>query len=237
MDATTLLTQTVEYGGSTTATFTTNSLSVPNDCLLVVGIYVETWGGGTDPSSIITCAKTGGGATFTRRAKAGNANSWSIGCAVFTAEVSTGGIWTLDISLGGDGAYVYGVVARAYTDYETTSPTGGFAEDGDGGDNGPFSTLTLSSPPLDNSEIFSIVATDGTDGVGPLEGSGWTRIARWATGGYGWAAAVKVDHNTTNVPWDDVADLGTNCIKSSGVAVEIVALLGNDLHKFFMFMR
>lgn len=216
--------------------FTTNPFTVGDNCLLVAKVYVMEVYGNTNPSGDLTLAKTGGGGpTFTRQQNAGNANSWSIGCAIFTAEVTTGGTWQLDFDCGGRNIYVYGVQVTEYASYKTSGFIGGVAADGNGPADGAFN-LTLSQTPLSTSYIESICGGDGPNaGTGILAGSGWTNLfSNVVIDGYEYAVETKTNHTSTTIPWDDVANGGTSCFKSIAVAIEILAETGAQNSLFYV---
>lgn len=213
-----------------TGAFTTGSIVVPANSLIVVKVYTMLNGGGVNPSTSITVAKTGGGGpTFTSRVNTGDTASFSIGVAILTAEDATGGTYTLDIDCGANNIYRYGYNVTAYTGYNTGGFVGATASDNSGGSDGAFATLTLSGTPASSSYIETIVGTDGPAAgtLGPLKGSAWTSLYRFcATGDCAFGTAYKTGHTTTDVPWDDVDDGGSNCFKSVGVALEILAAAG-----------
>jgi len=135
-------------GVYTAAAFTPSANSV-----LVVIAAVVVNAGITDPSGDMTL--TGGGLTWTPRLNVGHAASWACGVRVWTAPVGASPPSTaLAFDCGPYNVWVYEAVAFDLTGYDTGSPTGATASNGNAGTDGPLS-LTLSGAPASTSEVLA----------------------------------------------------------------------------------
>ena len=154
-----------------TGGFTTSSFTPPDSSLLVVAATAMEDGGTTDPSGDMTIS--GGSLTWTSRAVIGKAPTFSQGLRIWSAPVTTGASMTVTLDCGSRSIWRYVVSIVAYTGYDTGSPVGATATNGNPTVDGQV-VLTLSGNPADGSEVLGALATDTA--VSSTPGAGWTEI-------------------------------------------------------------
>jgi len=202
-----------DYG---TGTYTTSSFTIPNNCILVAHVAALVADGDTDPSSSITISDSIGG-SWTSRATYGNADSWAVGARLFTEAFTTGGNATITVWANGAYIYVYNVMVVALTGYDTSSPVGGIASNGNLGTSGSQS-ITLSSTPASSSIVVAFMWLDA-ESISITESSGWTERYETLQTYLGAHCQSRSGLTSTTVPWSDIS--GTSISKVGAAAIEI----------------
>ncbi len=209
--------------GFGTGNYTTSSFTPPSNSLLVVTVGAMGDNSTADIASCLTISDSQG-LTWTSRVASSNTNSWAIGARTWTAPVTTGTSMTVTTSCGGTNIYTYKVRVTPYTGYNTSSPTGGTASDGNGPGDGSF-TITLSGSPASTSEVLASIFIDRDNGTAHnvTPGTGWTEISDDSNNSDVMESQVRTGSTSTSVTWNDVQQQPTPGYKSVGQAVEINA--------------
>lgn len=205
----------------------TGSFTPPNNSLLVV--VFDTVGYGSEAPNIVP---SGGSLTFTKQIdifnfmSGGPPNYW-MQTRVFTAPVATGASMTLTVSSDSTLVHVF-----AYTNYDTSDPTGAFVERQNPADTGALS-LTLSGAPATTSEVLAGRSRVDYGGYNTTAtpGSGWNELYdAQAGGGYqDLQTQYRGDSTSTTVAWSDVDDTpGSNSFAFHSFGLEIKAAGGAD---------
>jgi hypothetical protein len=211
--------------GFGTGAFTTPSFTSLSSSLVVVAVGVSQESGATDPSGDMTCKFTGA-AAMDKRIAVGNASSWSCGVAIFTFEEATGQARTLEVDLAARNAYVYFVQAYSFTGYNTSTPTGFTASNGNFGTNGAVA-LTLSGTPAADSTVIGAIFGDASSGgtLGASAGTDFTEaFDNTSSDQFNFLESMYNAAPTgTSVPWADICTGTGTLAKSVAVALEIKA--------------
>lgn len=200
--------------------FTSSAFTPPSSSLLVVAGVVMESSGTTDPSADLTVS--GGGWTYTSRVVIGSTSSYSMGVKIWTAPVSTGASMTLAFDTAARVAEFYAVSVVAYTIYDTGAPAGATGTFVDTATPDGAQSLTLSSAPASDSEVFAALAMD-KENIGATPGAAFTEIHDMQVGGFfgGLETEVRTGSTSTTVDWVDAHTGAGGIFKCLGVAVEI----------------
>lgn len=199
------------------------------DSLLVVCLSTMSVGSsGTSPETMYSITDTQG-LTWNLECSAGDANSWSIGCAIWTAIVDTGDTTTITFNDGIDSVFYSLTTVLQYTGCNLVSPVGGVGSGSSGGSlprtmevNG-YSYVELSSAPAVTSEIVSVATLDPSGSVSVSLSSGYEEIELFDAGGHAYHTQVRLPGSSSDVvSWDDIAGSSSH-YKTCACALEIKA--------------
>ena len=140
---------------------------------------------------------------------------------------------TVTADCGARNAWEYHVHVIAHTSYNTGSPTGATASNGNAGTNGAL-TLTLSGAPATDSEVVAaLFKSNGGGGPGSnmtsAPGTGWTELydtGEVDSGDEFQQSQIRGSSASTSVDWNDINDSTGTVSKSIAAALEIKAAAG-----------
>lgn len=223
MIRTTLLVQKITGGFAASSSFTP-----PDNCLLVAFVGF-TNGTGIEYGDDITITDSAGLTWTPRKDSGGSSPTWTYGCRVFTAPVTTGVSMTITGGKpsGTNEAYTYHVFA--VTGYDPTTPVGATAygtdADGDG-----VGSITLDGTPALDSLVIGFASSSIGSGTSPTiaAGTGWTELGQVFHNDYHiWQSQERTGSASTTVSWDDLYATGGGSPESAiMLALEIKAAGG-----------
>ena len=159
---------------------TTTTFTPSNSSILVVLAVSQNQGTATGSPAI-----SGGGLTYTSRAKARSSGNFAMWAEIWTAPVATGASMTVTVNNSGNTAF--GAVSVAVVDltgYDTTTPTGVNVQATTGARSGAYSPALSGTAAADS----IVLIAGGTDFGTATKHASWTDIYT------GTAAAGGTDH-------------------------------------------
>lgn len=202
-----------------TGSFTTDALTVPNNCILVAHVVGQTDSGSSDVSTALTISDSLDANAWTSQTTSGNASSWAYAARMFTKQFTTGGSATITVDCGANNIYEYVVTVIAVTGHDTGTPVGATASNGNFGTDGAAS-LTLSGTPSATSAMVGFLWRDcDKAGLTVTQGTGWTEEYDTCDG-MGSHCQTLIGLTSTTVPWADITS-GVEVYKSGACAIEI----------------
>lgn len=209
------------YGAAinTAGGWTSGSFTPADGSLLVACVSgMHDWGS-TDPSADFTISDSAG-LTWTRGVYYGDASSWSMGGAIFTAPVTTGVSMTVSADCAARAMYSGSIVVLGFTGHDTSSPIG--ATGTVTGPTNGAATITLSGTPASTSQVVGQLVIDLAGAPDTVVGADYAEIVELDMSG----SAAEVMVRTANVAstsfgWDDVDGGSASIYKSAGMAVEV----------------
>lgn len=203
-----------------------NSITTVNNSLLVVMVVASlTTATATNFENNLTVS--GGGLTYTARAhdRAVYESAFTFGVRIWTAPVTTGATFNLDVDAGALESYAYKVYVAYYTGHDTGSPVGATAAFSEAPVSGGLSG-SLSGSPATTSDVIALlgclVGASGDVNVG----SGWTELidpAYTADSFMEWQTQRRSGSTSTTVEW---AGISTASDGAHMVAIEVKEAAG-----------